>query len=70
MESRAATLAELLAFEATSLPNGMTRFAAPKGGHDDLRCHGEPCRLPQLHVVAAACAGGGLLSCWRGTRQS
>jgi hypothetical protein len=36
IENRAALLAELMAFEATSLPNGMTRFAAPKGGHDDL----------------------------------
>ena len=35
-ENRAALLAELMAFEGTSLPNGMTRFAAPSGGHDDL----------------------------------
>ena len=35
-ENRAVLLAELMAFEGTSLPNGMTRFAAPGGGHDDL----------------------------------
>jgi len=27
---------ELMAFEGTSLPNGMTRFAAAPGAHDDL----------------------------------
>jgi len=36
IENRAVLLAELMAFEGTSLPNGMTRFAAPSGGHDDL----------------------------------
>jgi hypothetical protein len=36
VENRAVLLAELMSFEATSLPNGMTRFAAPSGGHDDL----------------------------------
>ena len=35
-ENRAALLAELMAFEGTPLPNGMTRFAAALGGHDDL----------------------------------
>ena len=35
-ENRAVLLAELMSFEATSLPNGMTRFAAASGGHDDL----------------------------------
>ena len=36
LPNRPALLAELMAFEATSLPNGMTRFAAPSGNHDDL----------------------------------
>jgi len=36
IENRAALLAELMGFEATPLPNGMTRFAAAKGAHDDL----------------------------------
>jgi hypothetical protein len=36
VENRAALLAELMAFEGTPLPNGMTRFAAAPGGHDDL----------------------------------
>jgi hypothetical protein len=26
---------ELLAYEATRLPSGMTRYSAPEGGHDD-----------------------------------
>jgi hypothetical protein len=25
-----------MAFEATPLPNGLTRYAAPRGSHDDL----------------------------------
>lgn len=36
IENRDALLAELMAYEATSLPNGLTRFAAAPGGHDDL----------------------------------
>jgi len=36
IENRPALLAELMAFEGTPLPNGMTRFAAAPGGHDDL----------------------------------
>ena len=34
--NRAALLAELMNYEASPLPNGMTRFAAAAGGHDDL----------------------------------
>jgi hypothetical protein len=33
--NRTALLAELMSFEAVPLQNGMTRFSAPPGGHDD-----------------------------------
>jgi hypothetical protein len=36
IENRAALLAELMAFEGTSIANGLTRFAAAPGAHDDL----------------------------------
>jgi hypothetical protein len=34
--NRTELLAELMAYEAIPLQNGMTRFSAPPGGHDDL----------------------------------
>ena len=36
IETRSALLGELMAYEAVPLANGMTRFSAPSGGHDDL----------------------------------
>ncbi len=36
LENQTELLAELMAFEAIPLPNGLTRFAAASGGHDDL----------------------------------
>jgi hypothetical protein len=36
IENRPALLAELSAFEGKPLPNGMTRFSAASGSHDDL----------------------------------
>lgn len=36
IENRAALLAELMAFEGQPIGNGLTRFAAPAGTHDDL----------------------------------